>query len=82
MEFKPEWLHTHCSRVCLSNELEHTCVCALRIQIFHFKIEFSSETVAVRAKFLHLPVYFQKALGLLDPCYALLEAIGSSSICV
>ena len=53
MEFKPKWLHTHCHGICLSNELEYTCVCALGIQIFHFKIEFSSEAVVVKTKFLH-----------------------------
>lgn len=63
MEFKPQWLHTYCHSICLSDELEHTCVYALGIRTFHFKIEFSFETVALRSRFLHLPVYFLQALG-------------------
>lgn len=58
MEFKSKWLHTHCKNICLSNELEHTCVCAQGSRFFIVRY---NETVAVKTKFLHLPVYSMKA---------------------
>ena len=42
-------------------------LCSRDPQFFNSR-EFPSETVAMKTKFLHLPVYFPMAMGLLDPC--------------
>lgn len=71
--------YTHGYSICLSNAFEYTCVCTPEVQISHFKIVFFSETLPVRT-FPHPPTYVLKALSLLDPYYALLEATVPFSI--